>query len=94
MKKVVICVPSLAIGGAERFAVDLALALDKNKFRVIIAITRLNVDSYFSQLLEQNDVQIVNLAGKDYLSMLKKQLQFLKRKGQTLFTPRLDPSYI
>ena len=41
MKKVVICVPSLAIGGAERFAVDLALALDKNKFRVIIAITRL-----------------------------------------------------
>lgn len=80
MKKVVICVPSLAIGGAERFAVDLALALDKNKFRVIIAITRLNVDSYFSQLLEQNDVQIVNLAGKDYLSMLKKQLQFLKKE--------------
>lgn len=80
MKKVVICVPSLAIGGAERFAVDLALALDKNRFKVIIAITRLNVDSYFKRILEQNDVQIVNLAGNDYLTMLKKQLQFLNKE--------------
>ena len=29
MKKIVICVPSLATGGAERFVVNLALAVDK-----------------------------------------------------------------
>ena len=52
MKKVVICVPSLAIGGAERFAVDLALTVDVNRFKVIVAITRTNVESFLKQQLE------------------------------------------
>lgn len=80
MRKVVICVPSLAIGGAERFAVDLALAVDKHRFKVILAITRTNVESFLKQLLEQNDIQIVDLAAKDYPTMLHKQVQFLKKE--------------
>lgn len=80
MKKVVICVPSLAIGGAERFAVDLAIAIDKSRFKVIVAITRTNVESFLKSLLEQNGIQIVSLAAKDYPTMLCKQIQFLKKE--------------
>ena len=80
MRKVVICVPSLATGGAERFAVDLALAVDKRRFEVVLAITRTNVESFLKQLLEQNGIQIVDLAAKDYPTMLRKQIRFLKKE--------------
>ena len=80
MKKVVICVPSLAIGGAERFAVDLALTVDVNRFKVIVAITRTNVESFLKQQLEQNHIHIVDLAAKEYPMMLWKQLRFLKKE--------------
>ena len=80
MRKVVICVPSLATGGAERFAVDLALAVDKHRFEVVLAITRTNVESFLKQLLEQNGIQIVDLAAKDYPTMLRKQIRFLKKE--------------
>lgn len=78
MKKVVICVPSLATGGAERFAVDLAAGLNKSKFKVVVAITRKNVGSIFEQMLQHSGIQIVDLTGKDYPTMLRKQLRFLK----------------
>lgn len=80
MEKIIICVPSLAIGGAERFAVDLALAVDKKKFEVIVVITRLNVDSFLEQLLEQDGIRVVSLAAKDYPTMLHKQLRFLREE--------------
>lgn len=80
MKKVVICVPSLATGGAERFAVDLALAVDKKRFEVIVAITRLNVNSFLKQQLERENIRIVDLAAKDYPTMLCKQLRFIKKE--------------
>lgn len=80
MKKIVICVPSLATGGAERFVVNLALAVDKTKFKVLVAITRTNVKSFLKQMLDQNGIEIIDLTAKGYLSMLLKQLQFLKRE--------------
>lgn len=80
MKKIAICVPSLAIGGAERFAVDLAISIDKSKFKVMFLITRTNVESFLKSLLEQNGIQIVDLAAKDYPTMLHKQLQFLRKE--------------
>ena len=62
MKKVVICVPSMETGGAERFVVDLALAVDKRRFEVIVAITRLNSESFLKQQLEQESIRVVDLA--------------------------------
>ena len=80
MKKVVICVPSMETGGAERFVVDLALAVDKRRFEVIVAITRLNSESFLKQQLEQESIRVVDLAAKDYPTMLRKQIRFLKKE--------------
>lgn len=80
MKKVVICVPSLAAGGAEKFAVDLVVALDKSKFKVMVAITRSKIESFLEQILEQSGIQIIDLSGKDYPTMLLKQLRFLREE--------------
>lgn len=80
MKKVVICVPSMETGGAERFVVDLALAVDKRRFEVIVAITRLNSESFLKQQLEQESIRVVDLAAKDYPTMLRKQIRFLQKE--------------
>lgn len=80
MKKVVICVPSLAIGGAEQFAVNLAIAVNKHRFKVVVAVTRTNVDTFLKQLLEESGIQIIDLAAENYLRMLHKQMQFLKKE--------------
>lgn len=78
MKKIVICVPSLAIGGAERFAVDLAVTINKEQHEVVVAITRTYVESFLKQTLEENNIRVVDLSAKDYPNMLKKQLRFLR----------------
>ena len=80
MKKIVICIPSLATGGAERFAVDLAVGVNKDKFNILVAITRRNVESFLRKTLEQNGIRIVDLTGKDYPTMLRKQIRFLKQE--------------
>lgn len=78
MKKVVLCVPSLAPGGAERFAVELAKRLDKSRFDVTVAQTRNDVDSVFKEQLAEAGIRIVDLSAPSYSAMLHKQLAFLK----------------
>ena len=80
MKKVMICVPSLGTGGAERFAVDLAVKLDKNKYDVVVVETRAHVNSIFRDVLVDAGIKIENLAEKKYIKMLKKQILFLKKE--------------
>ena len=79
-KKVLICVPAMDVGGAEKFAVDLALHLDKRKFDVRVAETRRNSNSFLVNVLKENNIEIVDLSGKNYLVMLKKQLTYLKKE--------------
>lgn len=80
MKKVVLCIPTLGIGGAEKFVVDLATQIDKTAFDVTVAITRINMDSNFKNVLTKNGIRIVDLSGKNYLGMLRKQVAFLKKE--------------
>ncbi len=79
-KKVLICVPALDVGGAEKFAVDLALHLDKTKFDVKVAETRRNSSSFLVDVLKENNIEIVDLSGSNYLTMLKKQLAYLRKE--------------
>ena len=79
MKKVLICIPSLEPGGAERFAVDLASKIDNEKFEVTVAVTRNMGNSFLKDFLIEKGISIVNLASENYLKMLKKQLIFLKK---------------
>ncbi len=79
-KKVLICVPALDVGGAEKFAVDLALHIDKTKFDVRVAQTRRNSNSFLVDVLKENNIEIVDLSGSNYLSMLKKQLAYFNKE--------------
>lgn len=79
-KKVLICVPALDVGGAEKFAVDLALHLEKTKFDVRVAETRRNSNSFLVDVLNKNNIEIVDLSGSNYFVMLRKQLAYLKKE--------------
>lgn len=78
MKKIIICVPSLAIGGAEKFAVDLAIQINKSEYNVIVAITRKKVDTFLKERLEKNKIRIADLSSDNFLEMLQKQVHFFK----------------
>lgn len=75
--KVLICIPSLAIGGAEKFVLDLAVNLKRDNYDVVVAETRNKVHSVFRRMLEEHEIKIVDLTGKSYLEMLKKQICYL-----------------
>ena len=81
MKKVVLCTPTLLGGGAERFVVDLAIELNKDKnYEIIVAETRISVESFLKQRLIDSGVRIVELSANSYIEMTKKQLIFLKKE--------------
>jgi len=81
MKSVLLCVPSLATGGSERFAVDLAKRIDKTRYKVSIAETRNSVESSFKRDAVSSGIEVIDLSGTNYFVMLKKQfLYFHKAK--------------
>ena len=80
MKKVFLCIPSLATGGAEKFVVDLATRIDTNNYEVIVGETRYDVDSPFKQALLKSGIKVVDLSDKSFLKMTKKQMSFFKKE--------------
>lgn len=79
MKKVIICTPSLEAGGAERFVVDLASKVDKDKIDVTVAVTRNMTDTFLKRTLVENKINVVDLSSNNYLRMLKNQILFLNK---------------
>ena len=53
-KNVLIMIPTLNVAGAEKFVVDLALNLDKNKFNVSVCVLYKSKKIFFIELLEKN----------------------------------------
>ena len=80
MKKVLLCIPTLGTGGAEKFVVDLATKLDRRAFDVTVAVTREYTPGIFEKILKEQGIPIVDLTGKSYLHMLRKQVAYLKRE--------------
>ena len=80
MRKVLLCIPTLGTGGAEKFVVDLATKLDSTAFDVTVAVTRKNVSSIFERVLAEHNIPVVDLSGDSYFAMLRKQLLYLKRE--------------
>lgn len=79
MKKILLCTPSLATGGAEKFAVDIATRLDRERYEVVFAETRNHVDSGLKEQLNSAGVSIADMSGRTYIEMLKRQMNFLKK---------------
>lgn len=56
MNKIMICIPTLASAGAERFATELACNINRKKFEPIVLVTNKldKTSSFYKQLLSQN----------------------------------------
>ena len=80
MKKVVLCVPNLGIGGAEKFVVDIAERLDRHKYTVIVAQTRCNIESAFKHELQNTKISVVDLSGRSFPQMVMNQIKFLLKE--------------
>lgn len=80
MKKIVLCIPNLLTGGAEKFVVDLAKRIDAKKNRVCVAITRDGCDSDFKQQLTEAGIRVVDLSSQNYIKMTWNQLRFFKEE--------------
>lgn len=80
MKKVFLCIPSLATGGAEKFVVDLATRINPSIYEVVVVETRYDVDSSFKQQLLNKGIRIVDLSDKSFFKMTVKQVSFLKKE--------------
>lgn len=75
--KILLCIPSLALGGAEKFVADLASRIDQSKFDVVVALTRDNSQTVFRDQLQKSNVRIVDLSSSNYFGMCIKQYSFL-----------------
>lgn len=81
MKKVFICIPTLASAGAERFATELACNLDIKKFKTFVIITKkLDIESAFYIKLREAAITIYDVSSSNYLievgnirSLMKKE---------------------
>lgn len=62
MKKVFLCIPTLRMGGAEKFVVDLATTIDKEEFDVYVVVTYGLNDNKYKEKLKNNNIKILNVA--------------------------------
>ena len=80
MQKILVCVPSLATGGAEKFAVDLAIQLNQKGYKVIVVQTRQNIESFLKKALLNLNIRVEDISGRSYIEMLNKQIEFFKKE--------------
>lgn len=71
-------IPTLNVAGAEKFVVDLAINLNKELFNVKVGILFNSKKTYYGELLEQNDIEIVDFSGKNKFSKFINIKRYLK----------------
>ena len=77
-KNVLIMIPTLNVAGAEKFVVDLAINLDKSLFNVKVGIIYNGKQTYYFDLLKQNNIEIVDFSGKNKFHVLKNINKYFK----------------
>jgi glycosyltransferase involved in cell wall biosynthesis len=85
LKSVVIFIPTLITGGAEKLVVDLAVNLDKEIFDVSVAVVSGVIPegfapNKFSSVLTDSHIAIHDLKGKNKLETAKKIRNFFREK--------------
>ena len=69
---IVIAIPSLLLGGAERFAVQLAMNLDRERFAPTVMVTRGQGDTELARKLTENGVNIIDTSSRSWLGCVVK----------------------
>ena len=74
MKKVLLCIPTLGTGGGEKFVMDLANGLNKEKYRVRVLVLHPSSGSVFERFAKENGIDVVHLdkrLGFDWTMLFK-----------------------
>src|SRR5690606_18610341 len=79
MKNLTIFIPSLAIAGAEKFVVDLAIHTDKKFIKPTIALTTDNKRTAFTELAESHNIRIVDLSSENKLKAVFNVFKYLRK---------------
>ena len=86
MNKIMICIPTLASAGAERFATELACNINRKKFEPIVLVTNKldKTSSFYKQLLSQN-ISVYYFNDCPYKKKCGKLEILLEKKNHLLF---------
>jgi len=77
-KNLLIMIPTLNVAGAEKFVVDLALNIDKEKFNVSVGVLYKSKKQIFIEILEQNNINIVDFSADSKMKILKNIKNYFK----------------
>ena len=85
MKKIMICIPTLASAGAERFATELACNIDRERFEPIIMVTaKLDENSAFYKKLLSKNVRIYDFGNCGYKSKIWKIRNVIRKEKPSI----------
>jgi glycosyltransferase involved in cell wall biosynthesis len=85
MKKIMICIPTLASAGAERFATELACNIDRERFEPIIMVTtRLDENSAFYKKLLLKNVKIYDFGNCGYKNKIWKIRNVIRKEKPSI----------
>lgn len=85
MKKIMICIPTLASAGAERFATELACNIDRERFEPIIMVTtRLDENSAFYKKLLSKNVKIYDFGNCGYKNKIWKIRNVIRKEKPSI----------
>lgn len=85
MKKIMICIPTLASAGAERFATELACNIDREKFEpVILVTTKLDENSAFYKKLLSRNVRIYDFGNCGYKNKIWKIRDVIRKEKPSI----------
>lgn len=80
MKTILICIPTLASAGAQRFVTELACSIDKTKYRAVVVVTNyLDNNSAFYKKLLSNEIEVVDVSASNYLKETRKIIDVIKK---------------
>lgn len=86
--RVLLVIPTLAGGGAERVFVTLARLLDRERFRVSMAVFDLSSEQYRAEIPE--DVQIIDLKSRKVRFGLAAAVRVIRREAPDLVVSTLN----
>ena len=80
MKTVLICIPMLNNAGAQRFVTELAINLDRQRFRAIVVTTSRSLpESEFHRQLVDGGIEVKDVSDGNYLKEIKNIRALLKQ---------------
>lgn len=83
-------IPTLNVAGAEKFVVDLALNVDRNKFNISVGVLYKSKKMFFIDLLKDNNINIVDLSGKNKFEIMKNIKNYFKNNKVDILHTNLN----